>query len=214
MTINLLQPTPSGQPVTVTVSRNLDAASGAISDFVKAYNTVVDDLSKQVGKDAGALSGQSIVGTLRGALRQINQYSAGSGSVSSLTRVGLSLDSAGKLSFKASVFNADGVDALQAFLGGADAGGFLKAANDALNTVEDTSVGSLKMEEKLVGDEITRQNALIDQSTQKLNDLQDTLNQQMAAADAAIASLENQKNYFTNLFTAMINNNSSGVKAT
>jgi hypothetical protein len=37
----------------------------------------------------------------------------------------------------------------------------------------------------------------------------------MAAADAAIASLEAQKNYITNLFTAMMNGgtNGSGVKS-
>jgi hypothetical protein len=32
----------------------------------------------------------------------------------------------------------------------------------------------------------------------------------MAAADAAIASLESKKNYITNLFTAMMNSGTSG----
>jgi hypothetical protein len=35
----------------------------------------------------------------------------------------------------------------------------------------------------------------------------------MAAADAAIAALENQKSYFTNLFTAMINESTLGIQA-
>jgi flagellar hook-associated protein 2 len=213
ITATLLQTTPTGQPATITVSRNLDAAGSAISGLVDAYNTVVDDLAKQVGQNAGALSGQSIISTLRGALRQITQYNSGSGGVSSLTQMGVNLDSNGHLSFDQSKFTPGGVAALQTFLGDPTGQGFLKAVNDTLKTVEDPITGSLKAEIKRSGDQITRQNDLISATQQKLSDMETTLEQQMAAADSLIASLESKKNYFTNLFTAMINNNASGVKS-
>ena len=101
------------------------------------------------------------------------------------------------------------------FLGSATGGGFLKTATDALNGIEDSTTGSVKTAIKTVNGEITQENALITQETKKITDLQTALIQQMAAADATIASLENQKNYITNLFTAMMNNgtNGSGVKS-
>ena len=42
VTINLLQQTPSGQPATVTVSRDTSGVGTAISSFVDAYNAAVD----------------------------------------------------------------------------------------------------------------------------------------------------------------------------
>jgi flagellar capping protein FliD len=117
------------------------------------------------------------------------------------------------LSFDSSQFNSDSADALQSFMGDGTTSGFLLAANNALNSVEDPTDGSLKIEETLTSQSITQQNSLISTTEQKITDLQNTLTQQMAAADAAIAALENQKSYFTNLFTAMINESTLGIQA-
>jgi hypothetical protein len=57
------------------------------------------------------------------------------------------------------------------------------------------------------------QNSLIAEEEQRITDMQTTLTQQMATADALIASLESQKSYMSNLFTAMMNANTSGVKS-
>jgi len=205
LTVDLLQSTPANKPVTVGVSRDLTSAGSALSSFVSAYNTVVNDLNQQVGQNAGALSGSSIVGTLRETLRQITQYDSGSGVVSSLPSLGLSLDSTGQLSFDSSTINFDSVDEVQTFLGSTDSGGFLKAANDALNSALDSTSGTLTMEVSATNDEITQENSTIADENQKLTDLQNNLDQQMSAADTLIASLESQKSYFENLFTSMMN---------
>jgi len=211
VTANLLQAT--SQPVTVTVSRNLDLLDNAISSFVSAYNNAVDALDKQTGEGAGFLSGQSIVYSLRNTLREISQYTGSSGAVSSLTAMGIEVDKEGHLSFDPSqLAGADSAD-LQAFLGGASTGGFLKAASDTLAMIEDSSSGFLKAAIQQSTNEISSQNDKIDEQTQRLYDLEDRLNAQMAAADALIASLESQRDYITNLFTVMLNNNSSGVKS-
>jgi hypothetical protein len=49
----------------------------------------------------------------------------------------------------------------------------------------------------------------------RLAQLQDNLQQRMAAADALIASLESRRDFITNLFTAQLNYNlnGAGVKA-
>ena len=213
VTINLLDTTEAGSPVTVTVARDLSSASSAIQSFVTAYNTINSDLGKEVGPNAAALGGDSIIQTLRNALRQITQYSTDSGTVSTLSAVGINLDQNGVLSFDSSQFNADSADNLQNFFGDGTTTGFLYNTANALNGLLDPTEGSLKTEEAQVTSQITSENSLISNTQTKINDLQTSLTQQMAAADAAIASLENQKNYFNNLFTAMINASTIGVSA-
>jgi flagellar hook-associated protein 2 len=207
VTIDLLRQTAS--PVTVTVSRGMDSISSAVSAFVDAYNAAVDERDKQVGTSAGALAGQSVVRSLSGSLRQITQYSATSGAVDSLTRMGVKLDGHGKLSFDASTLNSLSVQAVQGFLGSTSDGGFLKAANDAMNGVEDATSGSLKSAIDTAAKAATRQDKLIAAEQQRITDLQNSLTKQMAAADTLLASLQNQRDYFTNLFTAMMNQNVS-----
>ena len=215
VTVNLLQPTASGQPVTVSVSRNMDSAKTAISGFVTAYNAAVDALDKQVGKDAGQLSGQSIVRTLYSTLRQITQFGGASGGARSLTAIGVNLDGHGKLQFNQTKFDSASIDDVANFLGTTSGGGFLKTANDALNSAEDPVSGSLQAAIQQVKSGITHQNDLIAANQQRIDDLQANLQERMAAADALLASMESQKTFLTNLFTAMINNNNNtnGVKS-
>src|ERR1035437_528158 len=211
VTINLLQQTAAGQPATVTVSRDTSGAASAISSFVDAYNAAVDALNQQVGQSGGALSGQSTISDLRNAMRQITQYSGTSGGVTLLSQLGISMDDTGKLTFDASQFSSVNASDLDQFLGSATGGGFLQTATNAMNAVEDPTTGFIPTATNDVNGEITQENNVITQEQQKISDLQSTLTQHMAAADATIASLESQKNYITNLFTAMINENTNGT---
>src|ERR1019366_7262156 len=102
VTINLLQQTATGQPATITVSRNTSGVASAISSFVDAYNAAVDALNQQVGQNGGALSGQSAISTLRNSMRQITQYTGSSGGLTLLSQMGVELDDKGKLTFDAS----------------------------------------------------------------------------------------------------------------
>jgi flagellar hook-associated protein 2 len=213
LTVNLLQATPSGQPVTVAVSRDATAASTAVSNFVDAYNAVETELDTQVGPNAGALSGQSVVYQLFNSLSQIAVYSGSSGAVQTLTDMGVTLNDTGQLTFDSSQFNSDSIDALQNFLGSSSTGGFLQLAANDLTGVEDATTGSLKTAIQDLNTQIANQNTQISNETQKISDLQNTVTQQVAAADALIASLESQKSYMTGLFQAMTasyeNNNNS-----
>ena len=210
VTINLLQQTPSGQPATVTVSRDTSGVGSAISSFVDAYNAAVNALNQQVGQSGGALSGQSTISTLRNAMRQITQYTGSSGGVTLLSQMGVELDKTGKLTFDASQFSSVSATDLDQFLGSATGGGFLQTATNAMTAVEDPTTGFIPAATNDVNGQITQENDLITQETQKITDLQTSLIQQMATADATIAALENQKNYITNLFTAMMNNGTDG----
>ena len=80
-----------------------------------------------------------------------------------------------------------------------------------MNAVEDPTTGFIPTATTDVNGQITQENNLITAEQQKISTLQSTLTQQMATADATIASLEQQKDYITNLFTAMINQNDNGT---
>jgi flagellar hook-associated protein 2 len=211
VTINLLQQTDSGDPATVTVSRDTSGVGTAISSFVDAYNAAVEALNQQVGQSGGALAGDSTISDLRNSLRQITQYAGTSGGVTMLSQMGISMDDTGQLTYNSTQFSSASVSDLDTFLGSATGGGFLQTATDALASIEDPVTGSIPTATNDVNNEITQENNLITAEEQKISTLQSTLTQQMAAADATIASLENEKNYMTNLFTAMINENTNGT---
>jgi len=214
VTVNLLQPTTgstgSGSPVTVTVSRDASQLDSALSTFVSDFNTAVDALNAQTGPNAGSLSGQSTILDLRSALRQLTQYTGTSGSVSCLAQMGVTLDAQGHLSFDSTQVTAQNLDAVQSFLGDSTTGGFLQTATNAMNSVEDVTDGALTVAIGGIGTEIANENSMITTQQQKITNLTNTLDQQMSAADALLASLESKKTYITNLFTAMINNNLTG----
>jgi flagellar hook-associated protein 2 len=199
---DLLQKTATNEPVTISVNRDSSSLNSAVSKLVDAYNAAVDAVDGQIGEHSGPLAGQSIVHTLREALSKITQFTQ-EGGVSSLTQMGLELDKTGKLSFNG--FGTADPSDIQRFLGGADTDGFLHAMSGILNSLEAPLDGALPRASKLISDEVTRQNDLIAENQRRVDELQTNLQQQMSAADALLADLENKKTYFNNLFTTMLN---------
>jgi flagellar hook-associated protein 2 len=190
----------------ITVSHNTAAISTALASFATAYNAAVDELDKHRGKDAGALKGSSLLYTLAQSLRELAGYDSGSGAITSLTSLGLVYDDKGKLSLDSTAFN-DATDgqfaALAEFLGASSTGGFLKFATDLMDGLEDSTGGILKTAMGSLQDQITWQDNRISEEEDRIDQLQQSLVQRMAEADAAIAALERQVLYFTNLFDAM-----------
>src|SRR5581483_44265 len=193
VTAQLLQQSPTGQPTTIDVSVNSGGIGDALSSLADAYNAVIDLLNQQHGKDGGSLQGLSIVNSLTNSLRDMSLYSAGSGSIQSLTDLGLELGRDGKLSFDAATFQAataSGTAAIASFLGNAASGGFLKNASDDLKAVEDPSSGTLQNAIQSTQDRITSTDQQIQTNQDRVDQLRQNLQEQMAAADALVASLE------------------------
>jgi flagellar hook-associated protein 2 len=201
LTVNLLQAAP-GQTVTVTAAKDTSLLSSTLSSLANAYNAAMTALGQQRGQNAGALSGQSIVYSLTNTLQTLSGYTGPVGGVSSLADLGLTVDETGQMSFDPTVFNNANKSDLQAFLGSATTSGFLKVASDAITQMSDPTNGMIQADVNSIQGQITAQNSKISDETARLTDLQTTLQQQLANADAAIASLESQKTYFNNLFIA------------
>jgi flagellar capping protein FliD len=203
-TINLL----GGDPGTVDIQvrRSPAALGNALANFANAYNQAVDELSKQHGSSAGALSGDSVVDELSGALRSLSTYGKPSGTLTGMNAVGLDLGSDGHLTFDSAIFNnaamADPAG-VEAFFGSSFTGGFLQSAANTMNLVQQTGSGVLPSAEWLAQTESTNLDARIAQEQVRVDFLEKQLQERMAAADALIASMEQQYTYISGMFQAM-----------
>jgi flagellar hook-associated protein 2 len=200
-----IQPGASGS-VDVTVSRSTAALGNSVTAFVGAYNAAFDALQAQRGQAGGALAGNQVVQNLAQALSSISTYSSGSGTIVSLASLGLDLGKDGHITFDASgledAWNANST-ALASFFGSTAAGGFLQAASDSLNMVVGSETSLLAAAESSVQTEITNTTNRISEQQERVDQMEKQLAEQMSAADALIASLEQQYSYITGMFQAM-----------
>jgi flagellar hook-associated protein 2 len=187
------------------VTRSSTALNSAMSTFADTYNATVDMVKAQHGQSAGALEGQSILSTVSRALSSISTYGSTSGALSTLEALGLKSDATGHFTYNAlgllstEFSNSAGVSA---FLGSATGGGFLKTATDALASLEDPTNGLLKLSETDTQTQLTNLATNITDRTNKLNQLKLQLQNQMAQADALIASMQQQSSYLSSMFSA------------
>jgi flagellar hook-associated protein 2 len=207
LTVNLLQQSP-GTWDTITVNQNIGGLSSDLQNFVAAYNSSVDALNAQHGQNAGALAGTSLINSLGQALHTISLYSSGSGSVSSLADLGLTLDQTGHLSFNPAQLSTANSAAIQQFLG-SPTSGFLGNATSAINSAADNTSGLIQGNITSVQSQITSENKLIAQQQNQITNLQTSLQKQLSAADAAIAVLQQQVTMMADLFTAQYGANSN-----
>jgi len=194
----------SAKSIDVTVTRSTSALSSALSTFTDAYNATVDELAKERGQQGGALQGSSLVNLLSNSLRELSTYH-GSDTISGLRDLGLELGADGHLSFQAFTLmskdlgNSAGVTA---FFGSATGGGFLKTATDVLNELEASTTGLLKNAESDVQNQISNLGKQISTKQAQVDQMQINLTKQISAADALIASMEQQYSYLNNMFQA------------
>ena len=191
--------------VDVTVTRSTSALSTALSTFADAYNAAVIELDGQRGQSGGALQGQTTLSVLAQTLSGISTYNS-SGTVTGLTNLGLKLGSDGHFTYdpfalaSADIANSVGVTS---FLGSSTGGGFLKIATAAMQSLEDSQTGILKNFETDVQSQIAKIGKNISDKTDKVQQMQLHMQNQLAAADALIATMEQQASYMNSMFSAM-----------
>jgi flagellar hook-associated protein 2 len=195
---------PTGS-VDITLSRSSSALGTALSGFADAYNAAVDEVNAQRGQGAGSLAAQPVVSQLRSLLSSISTFSS-DGEISGLNKdLGLQLGKDGHIAYDPTVFmfayfsSSAGVNS---YFGSAADGGFLKNATDILNSVEDPLTGLITSYQTDVKTQITNATATIAAKQAAVDTLQIRMQNQMAIADAMIASMEQQASYFTSMFAA------------
>jgi flagellar hook-associated protein 2 len=193
VSFTLLGTTAAGQTVNVSVATDRSQLANAIQSFAQNYNALVDQVDAQIGPAAGKLSGDIAIRNISDDLRQLASYQ-GSGSIRSLSDLGVTFDASGKIAFDASTFNAVPAaqlgDAFKFF--GASKTGFSALAG-AFSQIGDPSSGVIRAEE----DGIARQNAQltsrIDTLTRRVTDIQTAESGRLQRADALLAQLESRQ---------------------
>jgi flagellar capping protein FliD len=209
VTVNLLGTTGANNPISISVGQSTTNAQTALQQFATAYNGVMAQLDAQHGQNAGALSGDSILQVAQQALSSIVDYANFGGSVTSLSDLGLDLDTSGNLSFNAAEFEqgaGSNFTGLSQFLGSSTSG-YLGVATSALNSLEDPTVGVVKTEEASLSQELTTLSTNMTDQENSINQFQQNLVAQLSQSDAMIATLQSQVTFFQGLF--QIENNIS-----
>lgn len=201
--------TNSGSPATITVSQDSSSVQSALQSFVSAYNSVVTQLNESYGENANTLQGDPVLFSAQSALQSIVSYTGSDGSA--LSSLGLDLSNTGQLSFNASEFDADtsqGMGPALQFLGNSTEG-FIQAATNAVNDLEDPITGSIKVEEQQFTSNLSTLSNNISNEVTRINNFQQNLLTQLYAADASIYELQQQTTYYTDYFNYNNNNSNS-----
>jgi flagellar hook-associated protein 2 len=209
VTVNLAGQSASGSSTTITVSPNTNSIQSALTGFVNAFNSVADELNKNVGQVGGALQGNSLVYELTNTLQSLGNYAGGSGNISSLASLGITFDKTGHLSLDPTAFSsatANQIQGLTKFLGDTSSGGFLLFAQNQLTAVLDTTTGLIPNATSSLQNQVTTDNNLITTDQARVAALQTSLQAQLSASDALVATLEQSYSLVAGLFQAQQNN--------
>jgi flagellar hook-associated protein 2 len=194
---------------TVRVSRSTASVESALKSWVSSFNAAVAAVDEN-RKEGAALQGNGILATISEGLRRAGAFFDGSGYYKSMADVGLLFDKQGNLYLDSTIFNAQPKDKtkdrfteLKELLGSITTSGFLKQANDSLNSLEQTETGVIKVAITGTRESSADQQKRITVETERIDQLTERLQNQFAEADAMISMLEQQVMYFNGLFDAM-----------
>lgn len=214
VTFQLLAADPNST-VQVQIANDNNTIVSAFSGLVSAYNTVIKDLAGQEGKDSSGnaepLFGNPVASQIQSALSQALTSGSGSGSISNLWALGISMNRDGTLTLNTSTLNSaldsnysDVVGFLQ------NAGGFGQNLQSALDTVgSQTPTGALTLalaanatQEKSLNDNITTQDQLI-------ADRQSQLTTELNQANQILQAIPQQLDQINQLYNAITGYNPS-----
>lgn len=191
----------AGVDTTITISRTLASAKNALSAFATSYNAAVAAIDAHRGQAGGALAGDMLIRMLGDALRGAANYETASGDIPNLTALGLTFNEDGELQFNASTFDAAVQGKTDDLIGFLD--GFRLSAQAALAAVADPTSGAIDTAADLVTSMMAGQEKLEAAEQERVDLFEETLMTRMSQADALIANLEQQVNYYTGLFESM-----------
>jgi flagellar hook-associated protein 2 len=183
---------------TLSLATDPTKLSSALQDFVTKYNALRTALNAQEGPGAGLLSGDTALVQVEGTLRSLTAYGTSSGSVNSLSALGIEFDSAGQASFNQTTFSSlTGTQISDAFkfVGSATSG--LAGFSNTLQQMADPISGLIQTEENGLTQTDKSLQSQISTLTVRITTMQTSLSAQLSSADAHIAMLNSQQQTLT-----------------
>jgi len=195
LTFNIVSKTAVDEVVTLSAQSNRGSLASAIQTFVDAYNKVSTSRNSQIGSQAGILSGDSLINQLGRTLHQVTAHGGdGSGTVQSLADIGIELDKTGKMSFNSVKFYSlptPTINSAYSFFKSTD-GGF-GTLSSTLDAISNPLTGMIKTQQDLYDAADTRISNQIDILTERITNMQTTLQAKLNQADALLSSLQSQQ---------------------
>jgi flagellar hook-associated protein 2 len=199
LTLNLVGAAVDGQ-VNVTVAPDANAVSQTIASFVTAYNTAIGDVNTQFTVGAtgleGPLGSDSTVQMLQASLLSAASYSGGGNGVSSLADLGITMNNDGTLSLDNATLNSavqNNFSAVQTFMQGASANGFVSSLNNQLNTLTAPTSGAFTVDLQSITSENADLQSQINDFQAYLSTQQTLLTAQYNAADITLQQLPEEQ---------------------
>lgn len=196
VSFTLLNTTSGSQSVTLSLAASSSQLASALKSFVNDYNTLVSDVAAQEGQNAGPLGGNLIVNQISDAMQDLVMYfsPATSSSIHSLSDLGVTFNETGQMSFSSNTFNSlseTQISDAYKFLGSSNSGFAALASN--FTQLSDPVTGTIETESNGDQNEITSLQTQITNGEAYVNQVQQTATQQMEAADALVAELQQEQ---------------------
>ncbi|SPE31129.1 hypothetical protein SBA3_1750004 [Candidatus Sulfopaludibacter sp. SbA3] len=204
ITFSINGTTTGSQTVGISLSSDSSKITSALQSLVTDFNALQTQVSAQTGSNGGLLTGNSIIGETRQAMLSLVSYYNPSGSIHSLSDLGISVDQNGQMSLDSttlsSLSNSQINDAFT-FLGSATTG--LGALQSQFTQISDPLTGTIQAQQAQFTATNQRLTDQISTITDRVNVMQTNLASQLEAADAAIAGLESQEGVLTSSIQAL-----------
>jgi flagellar hook-associated protein 2 len=154
VTLNLTATTPTNDPISLAVAADTTQISLALNTFVSDYNTALSQVNSQFtystsSASQGVLSSDSTIRSLQGALEGVVSYlspsAAGSGSIQSLSDLGITVNDDGSLSLNSAQLNAALANpaAVENFFQGTALNGLAQRFSASIAQFNDPATGSI-----------------------------------------------------------------------
>jgi flagellar hook-associated protein 2 len=196
VTFNLVSAAP-GTLVNVSATEDVNAATQAVTAFVNAYNTVVQNVNQEfaVGGNGaqGPLGGDSTLGILQDMLLGTGSYSDGSTSgIATLADLGITMNNDGTLTLDSGTLQGamqSNFSAVQNFFQGTSSNGFANSLTTQLNTMTDPTNGAFTVDLQSISSENTDLQNQINDFQTYLQDQTTLLTAEYNQADALLQQL-------------------------
>lgn len=189
-----IQGTTSGsESVTLTLATNRSTLANKLQSFASAYNSLLTDTDAQIGQSAGLLTGDMLVRETKDAMRAVTGYQ-GTGTIKSLSQLGLTFGKDGKATFDSAAFDALSDSDVQAgfdFLGTSSTG--FGALKSRLSQISEPVTGLIAVQNAKYEESDKRISARVDELAARLSALQKSTAERLQTVDALLGSLQSQQ---------------------
>jgi flagellar hook-associated protein 2 len=195
LVLNFAGTTSASETVNVNVAVDSSQISSALQTLVSNYNTLTADENTEMGTGGGSLVGNNIVYQIRQAMSDIVDYEGdNSQGVGNLSALGIEINESGQMTFNQQTFDALTTSQISSglqLLGNSTTG--IGGLQQVFNQITDPADGTIAEQQSQWQTTATNLTNEISTKVAQIQANEQTLDQQLQAADASVADLATQQ---------------------